>query len=224
MTTATIKVLIADDHLVVRQGLRSLLATVGDVEIVGEAEDGAAAVHLASALKPDILLLDMRMPGLSGIEVISDLRAAHSPAKIIVLTTYDDDDYLFGALEAGVEGYLLKNLSQAELAEAIRAVSRGERVLAPALTGKLLSQFTSLARERARGAPPRDKAEAELTEAEIQLLQLMADGASNKLIAEQMYWSEVTVKRRIREIFAKLGASHRAQAVAEAFRRGKLRQ
>lgn len=210
----TIRVLVVDDHPVVRQGLRSLLANHADIQVVGEAEN-AAGVFAGADLKPDVILLDIRMPGLNGIEITQRLKRERPQVKVLILSTYDDDELLFGALRAGAEGYLLKSSSPEMLASAIRQVAHGQRLLTDSLVGRLMSEFQGLAQEKAHAA-------AGLSDLELQVLHMIADGATNKEIAEKTYWSEVTVKRKVQDVLEKLGASNRAQAVAEAARRGLL--
>lgn len=211
----TIRVLVADDHPVVRQGLRSLLASYDDIQVIGEAESGFSVMEQAGSLQPDVVLLDIRMIGSDGIAIAHQLRQSYPDIKVIILSTYDDDEYLFGALQAGVHGYLLKSVSHDILASSIRSVYGGERLLSPTLIDKVLHQFEELAKERARH-------ESGLSDQELQVLEEVAQGATNKEIAEKLYWSEVTVKRKIQDILAKLNVSNRAQAVAEAIRRGLI--
>ncbi len=210
-----IRVFIVDDHPVVRQGVRSILANHTDIQVVGEAESAASLFSALEASKPDVILLDIRMPGQNGIEATQRLKHEHPEIKVIILTTYDDDEFLFGALRAGAEGYLLKSASNEVLASAIRQVGRGEKLLSPALIDKLMSEFQELAKQKTR-------ADSGLTDQELTVLQMIAAGATNKEIAGKLYWSEVTVKRKAQDIIEKLGAANRAQAVAEATRRGLL--
>ena len=210
-----IRILIADDHPVVRQGLRTFLSTCPDLEVVGEATNGFTTLDQVRALRPDVVLLDIRMPGLSGIEAAHRLRRAHPEVKVILFTTYDDEEYLFGALRVGAHAYLLKSSSHDTLAAAIRSVYAGERLLSPPLVDKVLSRFEELARAKAQQ-------DSGLTEQEFQILQAMEDGASNKEIADRLHWSEITVKRKVQDIFEKLGVDNRVKAVAEAIRRGLI--
>ncbi|MCL4458945.1 MAG: response regulator transcription factor [Chloroflexi bacterium] len=211
----TIRILVVDDHPVIRQGLRSMLAGYSDMEVVGEAENGPQAVRSACATQPDVILLDIRLPGSNGVQVAQQLRRLCPEAKVLILTTYDEEEYLLGALRAGAHGYMLKNTRPEELAAAIRAINAGERLVSPGLINGVLQRFESLAKEAA-------KHEAGLTDAEIEILQCMAAGATNKEIAERQYWSEATVKRKTIDIYRKLGVADRAQAVAEAIRRGLI--
>lgn len=210
-----IRVMIVDDHPIVRQGVRSVLANHPDIQVVGEADSAATLFAIVDSLKPDVALLDIRMPGQSGIEVTQRLKRDYPDIRVIILTTYDDDEYLFGALRAGAEGYMLKSASQESLADSIRQVARGERLLSPDLVGKMMREFKDLANDKAR-------AESGLTDQELEVLRMIAAGATNKEIAEKLYWSEVTVKRKVQDILEKMGVANRAQAVAEAGKRGLL--
>lgn len=210
-----IRVMIVDDHPIVRQGVRSVLANHSDLQVVGEADSAATLFAIVDSLKPDVILLDIRMPGQSGIEVTQRLKRDYPNIRVIILTTYDDDEYLFGALRAGAEGYMLKSASQESLADSIRQVARGERLLSPDLVGKMMREFKELANDKAR-------AESGLTDQELEVLRMIAAGATNKEIAEKLYWSEVTVKRKVQDILEKMGVANRAQAVAEAGKRGLL--
>lgn len=211
----TVRVLVVDDHIIVRQGVRSLLANHLDIEVVGEAANAAALFAALSAIQPDVILLDIRMPGQSGIETASRLKREWPAIKVIVLSTYDDDEYLFGALRAGADGYLLKSASPEILADAIRQVHRGERLLGAGLVDKVLREFQHLAQDKTR-------AESGLSDPELDVLRMVAAGATNREIAEKLYWSEATVKRKMQDILEKLGVANRPQAVAEAARRGLL--
>ncbi len=211
----SIRVLIVDDHPIVRQGVRSVLANHADIQVVGEADGASSLFANLDALKPDIVLLDIRMPGQNGIEITQRLKREHPDVKVILLSTYDDEEFLFGALRAGAEGYLLKSASNEVLASSIRQVGRGERLLSPSLVSKVMREFQDLAKEKTR-------ADSGLTDQELQVLRMIADGATNKEIAEKLYWSEVTVKRKVQDILEKMGVANRAQAVAEAGKRGLL--
>jgi two-component system, NarL family, response regulator DevR len=211
----TIRVLIVDDHPIVRQGVRSVLANHADIEVVGEAEGAASLFANLAALKPDVVLLDIRMPGQNGIEITQRLKREHPEVKVILLSTYDDEEFLFGALRAGAEGYLLKSASNEVLASSIRQVGRGERLLSPTLLTKVMREFQDLAKEKTR-------TDSGLSDQELKVLRMIADGATNKEIAEKLFWSEVTVKRKVQDILEKMGVANRAQAVAEAGKRGLL--
>lgn len=209
------RVLIVDDHPVVRQGLRSLLAQYGDIDVVGEAEGSLTALELIDRLQPDVVLLDIQLAGANGLDLARQLRRLQSPARVIILTSHDDDAYLMQAVQVGIHGYLMKHASAELLAETIRAVRAGERRLPPALVNKALEQLESLTRARRQ-------AEFGLTDQELRLLQMLADGASTPEMMHSLYLSERTIKRKIQDILAKLGAASRAQAVALAFKRGLL--
>jgi DNA-binding NarL/FixJ family response regulator len=211
----TIRVLIVDDHVIVRQGVRSLLANHPDIEVMGEAATAAGALAVVAEDEPDVVLMDIRMPGQGGVEATGHLKRSWPGVKVIVLTTYDDEAYLFGALRAGADGYLLKSASPEVLADAIRQAHAGERLLGPGLVDKVMREFQELAQEQTLAV-------SGLSEQELDVLRLLADGATNRDIAEKLYWSEATVKRRVQDILEKLGATNRPQAVAEAARRGLL--
>jgi DNA-binding NarL/FixJ family response regulator len=208
-----IRVFLVDDHPVVRQGIRSLLSSFSDIQVVGEADSSFVVASQMEPAQPDVLLLDIRLGGANGIEVARKLRREQPSVKIIILTTYDDAEYLQQALAADVHGYLLKSASHEQLAEAIRAVHRGERLLSPPLVSKVMEQFGHLARIRSRE-------ESGLSDQELQVLREIANGANNRQIAERLFWSEATVKRKIQDIIEKLGVANRAQAIAEAIRNG----
>jgi two-component system, NarL family, response regulator DevR len=211
----TYRVLLVDDHPIVRQGVRSVLANHPDIEVIGEADGAFALFACLDTLKPDIILLDIRMPGPNGIEITQRIKREHPEIKIIVLSTYDDDEFLIGALRAGAEGYLLKSASAQVLASAVRQVAQGERLLSPTLVTRMMREFQELARDK-------NRADSGLTDQELQVLRMIAAGATNKEIAEKLYWSEVTVKRKVQDILEKMGVANRAQAVAEAAKRGLL--
>lgn len=210
-----IRLLIVDDHPVVRKGIRSVLSDEKDILVVGEADDAVEALEQVAALHPDVILLDVRLPGSSGIQVIRQLKRAESEVRAIILTSFEEEEYLFGALQAGAYAYVLKNIADTNLAPTIRAVAKGERLLAPGLLTSVLQKFENIAGEKARQ-------DAGLSEYEIQTLRLMAKGATNKEIAETLFTSEATVKRKIQDLFRKLGVVDRAQAVAEAIGRGLI--
>jgi DNA-binding NarL/FixJ family response regulator len=195
-----IRVLVADDHPVVRQGLCTMLELEDDIVVVGRAADGEEAVSLARSVHPDITLLDVQMPILDGIEALRRIRAEDPDAKVIVLTTYRNEDYIFPSLRAGARGYLLKDSSREELASAIRAVAAGESLLDP----EMVLAATD---------------DAGLTARELEVLTLMADGHNNAQIAASLFVSENTVKTHVRRIFDKLGSRDRAAAVLQAWKR-----
>ncbi|MFI5782211.1 response regulator [Nocardia sp. NPDC051570] len=209
MSTSTIRVLIVDDHPVVRDGLISMFAGDPDFEVVADAADGAEAVRLALALRPDVILLDLRMPGTDGLTTLATLAARGSAARILVLTTYDTDSHVLPALEAGATGYLLKDSPREELLRATRATARGQSVLSPAVATMLV--------ERMR----RPKNDA-LSKRELEILRLVAAGNTNREVAAGLFISEATVKTHLLNIYAKLGVGDRAAAVATAFQRRLL--
>jgi len=205
-----IRLLIADDHPVVRDGLRGMLASQTDFEVVGEAEDGAVAVHLTDERLPQVVLMDLRMPVMDGVSAIREIKSNQPDVQILVLTTYDSDADILPAVEAGATGYLLKDSSRETLFRAIRAAARGESVLAPAVAARLMGQMR---------APVEEK----LSNREIEVLQLVAEGSSNKEIAKRLHISQATVKSHLIHIVGKLGVSDRTAAVTSALQRGILR-
>lgn len=210
-----VRVLIADDHPIVRQGIRSLLAQFPDLEVVGEAATGPGTLEAVASLEPDVVLLDIRLAGSNGIEIARQLRRTHPQSRIIILTTYDDDEYLFGALQVGAQAYLLKDTSLDALPAAIRAVWQGERLLSPLLVDKVLSEFQSLStRELQR--------ESGLNDEELRILNMLAEGDSNRKIADRLDYSEPAVKKKVQILLEKLDAANRTQAVANAIRRGLI--
>lgn len=211
----TIRVLIADDHPVFRYGLRSLLANDPKIEVVGEAKSASDLGTDMDRLHPDVLLLDIRMPGSTGIDVAQEMRRSHPETKVLILTAYDDDEYLMAALRAGVHGYLLKNSSHEVLSSAIRAVYSGQRLLAAEQVSKVLEQFEALAQKQAHE-------ESGLTDVELKILEHLARGDSYEEMGAELYLSEPTIKRKIQGILTKMGANSRTQAVAEAIRRGLI--
>ncbi len=210
-----ISVLLVDDHPVVIEGLRKLLAAAGDIEVTGEAHDAAGALEQARVLRPDVILLDLRMPGASGVQATRRLREQESSSAVIILTSYGDQAYVRQALEAGADGYLLKSTPPEELITSIRAAARGRRQLSPELLDGVLSDFGGMARERTR-------AKADLSEDDREILRRASEGATNREIGTAMGRSEIAIKKRLQLIFGKLGAVDRAHAVAEAIRRGLI--
>ena len=205
-----LSILIADDHPVVRDGLRGMLESQADFEVVGEAEDGAQAIQLVTELKPEIVLMDLRMPVVDGVTAIREIKGSQAESQILVLTTYDSDADILPAIEAGATGYLLKDSSREELYGAIRATARGETVLAPTVAARLVGRM-------------RAPAEEKLSSRELEVLQLVAEGASNKEIASSLHISQATVKSHLIHIFGKLGVSDRTAAVTVALQRGIMR-
>ena len=210
-----IGLLIVDDHPVVRDGLSGMFAATEEFNVLGQAGDGAEAVRLADALKPDVILMDLRMPGLDGVAAITELARRGIPARVLVLTTYDTDSDVLSAIEAGATGYLLKDAPRAELVRAVRAAANGEAVLAPSVAARLMSRVRAPAGRGVRGEEP-------LSTRELEVLELVAAGHTNKEAAARLFISEATVKTHLLHIYAKLGVSDRAAAVAEGFNRGLL--
>lgn len=210
-----ISVLLVDDHPVVIEGLRKLLEAAGDIEVTSTARDAAAALAAAKTYKPNVILLDLRMPGATGIQAARRLREQEFEGAIIVLTSYGDQAYVRQALEAGADGYLLKSTPADELISSIRSATRGRRPLSPELLSGVLEEFGDLAREKTT----RD---ADLSEDDRKILRRASEGATNREIGITMSRSEVAIKKRLQVIFAKLGAVDRAHAVAEAIRHGLI--
>lgn len=210
-----ISVLLVDDHPIVIEGLRKLLELAGDIDVTGQAHDAASALSEAKSLRPDVILLDLRMPGASGIQTTRRLREQEFDGAIIILTSYGDQAYVAQALEAGADGYLLKSTPSDQLIQSIRDASRGRRQLSPELLSGVLEEFGDLAREKT-------ERETGLTEDDRDILRRAAQGATNREIAVSMNRSEVAVKKRLQSIFVKLSAVDRAHAVAEAIRRGLI--
>ena len=211
-----ITVLLADDHSLIRKGFRLILDAETDIEVVGEASDGTTAVAMASALRPDVVLMDVRMPGRDGIEATRDIVAAGLPSKVLILTTFDLDDYVYAGLRAGASGFLLKDTQPDDLVAAIRTIASGDAVLAPGATRRLIRQFTARQPER----PDDKRAEqirSALTGREQDVLVLIAAGMSNAEIAVRLHLSAGTVKVHVGRILAKLGLRDRVQAVVLAY-------
>ena len=204
-----IRLLIADDHPVVRDGLSGMFAAEPGFEVLGEAADGGEAVRLAQAFNPDVILMDLRMPGMDGLAAITELSRRKISARVLVLTTYDTDSYVLPAIEAGATGYLLKDAPRDELLRAVRAAAEGHGVLAPSVATRLMSRVR---------APEQDL----LSQREFEVLELVAAGTTNREAAARLFISEATVKTHLLHIYAKLGVSDRAAAVAEAYNRGLL--
>ena len=213
--TEPIRVLIVDDHALFRRGLIMVLESEEGIEVVAEAEDGEEAVRKAADAAPDVVLMDVRMPRVSGIEATRQIADVVPTAKILMLTVSDEEEDLYEAIKAGATGYLLKEISIEEVADAIRAVTHGQSLISPSMASKLLTEFNSLARraeEKQQVPAPR------LTERELQVLKLVAQGGSNREIAEQLFISENTVKNHVRNILEKLHLHSRMEAVVYAVR------
>ncbi|MFF1610669.1 response regulator [Amycolatopsis sp. NPDC058278] len=204
-----ISLLIVDDHPVVRDGLRGMFGADPRFEVVGEAGDGAEAVSAAEHLRPDVILMDLRMPGTDGVAAIKELAKRGVPSRVLVLTTYDTDSHVLPAIEAGATGYLLKEAPRAELVRAVEAAARGQAVLSPTVATRLLGQV-------------RKPAPALLSRRELEVLELIAQGSTNREAAKRLYISETTVKTHLLHVYAKLGVNDRAAAVAAAFSLGYL--
>lgn len=208
-----IHILVVDDHPIVRQGIRSLLSNYSEFKIVGEADNGVTAIEHVRRLAPDITLLDIRLPGESGLEILKQIQQLQPEARVLMLTSFDDDEYVMEALRFGAQGFIMKSVSDEMLVNAIRAVCSGQHVLSPQVTGPVVQRVISTRTERVR-------VEAEFDEDERQILRLLVEGASNSQIATNLYLSETSVKRKLRKIFADLNVETRTQAAAEAVRRG----
>ncbi len=210
-----IKVLLAEDHVVVREGTRELIKREPDMEVVGEASDGDEAVKLAAKLKPDVVIMDIAMPKLNGIEATKQIKASQPAVAVLILTAYDNDQYIFALLEAGAAGYLLKNVRGRELIDAVRAVHAGESVLHPAVARRVIDSlvFPDL-------KPAKDQEIEPLSEREVEVLKLAARGISNKGIAEELCLSARTVQAHLGNIFNKLGVGSRTEAILYGLRKG----
>ena len=208
-----IRVLIADDHAVVRQGLRTFLDLQDDIEVVAEAADGAEAIAEVTRHRPDVLILDIQMPKLDGLEVVERIASQpDSVTAVLILTTFDRDDYVYRALTAGAAGFLLKDVPRSQLLDAIRTVARGDELLAPAITKRLVERFLS--------GPASTGQLDQLTDREREVLELVGHGLSNQEIAGRLFLGEATVKTHLGSVFAKCGLRDRAQAVVLAYESG----
>lgn len=209
-----IRILIVDDHPIVREGLAAVLDAQTDMEVAGEAGDGDEAVRLFQQVEPDIVLMDLAMPGTDGVEAIRQIRSIDTSAKVVVLTAYDTDDRIFQAVQAGARGYLLKGAPRDEIFRAIREVNNGGSLLEPAVAGKLLSRVGDILR---------GEGIEQLTPRELDILTLMARGLRNKEIASQLFITERTVKFHANAIYRKLDVSSRTEAVSKALRHGLVK-
>lgn len=207
-----IRILIADDHAVVREGLRTLIGTEPGMKLVGEAEDGSQAIELTRSLTPDILLLDMVMPGYGGLEVIEAIKRDASPVRILILTSFSEDELVFPAIKNGAEGYLLKNTAPRSLLQAIRDVHAGQPTMSPSVAARLIREL-----QRPPDLPP---TEEPLTSREVDILRLIAQGLSNDEISEKLYIGEGTVRAHVSRILGKLHLANRTQAALYALREG----
>ena len=212
-----IRIVIADDHAVVRQGTRSLLEREKDLEVVGEAGDGEEAVKLIEELRPDVAILDIAMPKLNGIEVTRRIKPKCPSTAVLILSAYDDDEYVFALLEAGAAGYLLKDVDSREVVKAVRAVHAGESVLHPVIARKVLDRFVSPAAKVGE-----EKPSVEMSEREMEVLKLAARGMNNQDIANKLFISMRTVQGHLTSIFNKLSVGSRTEAIFQAVKRGWL--
>ncbi|MBB4982134.1 MULTISPECIES: response regulator [Streptomyces] len=215
-----IRVLIVDDQMMVREGFSVLLGAMPDIEVVGEAVNGREAIAQVAALRPDVVLMDIRMPELNGIEATREIVAADADAKVLVLTTFDLDEYVYQALRAGASGFLLKDASARQLADGVRVVAAGEALLAPTVTKRLITEF---AKAPSATRPPAMAQVGELTERETEVLVLIAQGLSNAEIADHLVVAESTIKTHVSRILVKLGLRDRTQAAVFAYEAGLVR-
>jgi DNA-binding NarL/FixJ family response regulator len=207
--------MIVDDHQVVREGVSSILESAREIEVVGQAASAPEAIRKAKQLEPDVVLLDIRLPGANGWEVCRALGSLVPEIRVIMLTSFMEEDYLFKALQAGAKGYLVKTATHEEIVDAILSVAGGKRPLSAPLVDKLVARYTELAQEMVRR-------ESSLDQDEIAILKLVSEGATNKEIADKTHWSAVSVKRKLRSIFEKLEVDDRTSAATEAIRRGLI--
>jgi DNA-binding NarL/FixJ family response regulator len=211
----TIPVLIADDQALVRSGFRLILETRDDIEVVGEAEDGRQAVALAKTLSPEVILMDVRMPDLDGIQATREIVASGSTARVLVLTTFDLDEYVYSAIQAGASGFMLKDVRPRDLIDAIRLIAEGNALLGPTVTRRLLDRFATAGRDEEVGRQVDN-----LTEREREILRLLASGLSNAEVARELFLGETTVKTHVSSVLRKLGVRDRVQAVITAYDAG----
>jgi DNA-binding NarL/FixJ family response regulator len=216
----SIRVLLADDQALVRSGFRMILEARPDLDVVGEAEDGCQAVEFGQRLRPDVVLMDVRMPKMDGVEATRKLVCEGSYARIIILTTYDLDEYVYAAIRAGASGFLLKDVEPSQLVDAIRVVAAGDALLAPSVTRRLLDRFSHTLPASAEKSP---SVWSSLTERELEILKLLARGLSNAELATRLFLSEATVKSHVSNVLRKLGLRDRVQAVVLAYETGLAR-
>jgi len=211
----SIRVLIVDDHRIVRQGLRHVCERTGGFEVIGEAQNGQEAIKMVHQLRPDVILMDVNMPVLDGVQATRFIVEAEPAMRVIILTMYRQDRYVFEAIKAGARGYLLKDVDEQELVDAIRAVSRGEALINPSLAANLLDEFRRLSQTANEAGDTEN-----LTQGEMDVLRLVAQGADNRTVAERLVLSERTVANRLSTIYEKLHVNNRTQAALVALRRG----
>jgi DNA-binding NarL/FixJ family response regulator len=216
----SIRVLLADDQALVRSGFRMILEARPEIEVVGEAEDGVEAMEATRRLLPDVILMDIRMPNVDGVEATRRLVARGTDSRILILTTFDLDEYVYEAIRAGASGFLLKDVRPQELVDAIHVVAKGDALLAPSITRRLLDRFAQQAPEDPAKPPPQLES---LTERELEVLKLVAKGWSNAELAEKLFLSETTVKTHVSSVLRKLGLRDRVQAVVLAYEAGLVR-
>lgn len=214
-TESVCRLVIADDHNVVRRGLAAVLNHFAGIEVVGEACDGREAVQMTGQYKPDVVLMDLQMPEMDGVQATKLIKSEYPGTKVIILTTYDTDSHIISGIQAGGDTYLLKDIQPDELANAILAVKRGESPVQPRIASRVMARLSNMARE--------DRQRQELSDREIEVLSLVAQGHPNKVIGQTLYISENTVRSHLYHIFDKLGARDRTQAVVEASRRGLIK-
>jgi two-component system, NarL family, response regulator DegU len=208
----SIKVMIVDDHNLVREGLKAVFDQGDEIDVVGEAGSGEEAIEMVNKVKPDVILMDISMPGMNGIQATKLIRDANPDAKIVILTMLDQEGYVYEAIKAGATGYMLKSTSSDELVNAIQTVNEGKALLHPDATAQLLKEFVTLAQNKAK--------DYGLSNREMEVLQLLSEGNTNKEIAKALWISEQTVKTHVAHIFDKLGTSDRTETVAQALRSG----
>lgn len=216
----TIRILLVDDQALFREGLQTLLSVHEDLQVVGEASNGQEAIDAVEKLTPDVVLMDLRMPVLNGVAATRQITESTPNSRVIVLTTFDDDDYIFDGLRAGAVGYLLKDVPSAKLVEAIRAAARGESFLQPSVAAKVLAEFSRMSEPKP--AAPKQELVEPLSDRELEILGVLATGASNREIAGKLYITEGTVKNHITNILGKLGVRDRTQAALKAKEMGLI--
>lgn len=217
----TIRILLVDDQALFREGLHTLLSVHDDLQVVGEASNGQEAIDAVAKLSPDVVLMDLRMPVLNGVAATRQISESAPNSRVIVLTTFDDDDYIFDGLRAGAVGYLLKDVPSAKLVEAIRAAARGESFLQPSVAAKVVAEFSRMSGPGKTAVPQQDLVEP-LSDRELEILGVLATGASNREIANQLFITEGTVKNHVTNILGKLGVRDRTQAALKAKEMGLI--
>lgn len=214
-----LRIMLVDDHPLFRAGLKHLLDMQDDIDVVGEVEDGAQAVEAATQFKPDVVLMDIKMPGVNGIEATRSLKQAMADIMIVVLTVSDEDHHLFEALKGGAEGYLLKSIKPEKLLDSLRGIMQGEQPFSPSIADQIIKEFSS---EMQRSSKTPEEARVTLTPREQRILMMVSDGATNKQIAEALFVAESTVKNHLHNILKKLHLQNRVQAAVYAMREGLI--